>query len=223
MARFNRLKVLSKIHEIGVVPVFYYANADTAVKIVKACAEGGAKVVEMTNRGDNAIEVFKKLEQFCIDQHPEIILGTGSVVDPYTAAQYINSGSNFIVGPTLDRETAFICNKRKIPYSPGCGSVNEIQEAHKLGVEIVKMFPGGQVGGPAFVKAVRGPMPWTSIMPTGGVSPTRESLTEWFSAGISCAGIGSKLITKDLVASGDFDGLAEHIQNTVDLIKVIRK
>jgi 2-dehydro-3-deoxyphosphogluconate aldolase/(4S)-4-hydroxy-2-oxoglutarate aldolase len=217
------MKVLSKMHQIGVIPVFYNADADTAEKIVKACAEGGAMVVEMTNRGDNAVEVFKKLEQYCIDQHPEIILGAGSVVDPYTAAQYINSGANFIVGPTLDRETAFLCNRRKVPYSPGCGSVNEIQAAHELGVEIVKVFPGGQVGGPAFVKAVRGPMPWTSIMPTGGVSPTKESLTEWFSADISCAGIGSKLITKDLVTSGNFDGLTAHIRNTVELIKEIRK
>lgn len=222
MARFDRITVLSKMKEVGVIPVFYNPNGDTAQKIVKACAEGGAVIVEMTNRGDNAIEVFKKLEQYCIDQKPEVILGTGSVVDAYTAAQYINSGANFIVGPTLDRDTAFICNKRKIPYSPGCGSASEIHQAHELGVEIVKVFPGAQVGGPNFVKAVRAPMPWTSIMPTGGVSPTKESLTEWFSAGICCAGIGSKLITKDFVKTGNFDGLAEHIRKTVHLVREIR-
>jgi 2-dehydro-3-deoxyphosphogluconate aldolase/(4S)-4-hydroxy-2-oxoglutarate aldolase len=176
----------------------------------------------MVNRGDRAIEVFQAVETFCREKYPDLILGTGSIVDAPTAALYIAYGSNFIVGPALDRETALLCNRRKIPYSPGCGSVTEIQTAHELGVEICKIFPGGQVGGPAFVKALKAPCPWVSIMPTGGVSPTRESLTEWFNAGITCAGMGSKLITKDLVRKGDFEQIKKNVQNTLELIKEIR-
>jgi 2-dehydro-3-deoxyphosphogluconate aldolase/(4S)-4-hydroxy-2-oxoglutarate aldolase len=222
MARYGRLVILNQMQELGLVPVFYEPNVDLAKKIVSACARGGALVVEMTNRGDGAINVFAELERYCASEHPEVALGAGSVVDAYTAAQYVNQGAAFIVGPVLDRETAIACNKRKVPYSPGCGSVTEIHEAHALGVEIVKVFPGAQVGGPEFVKSVLGPIPWASIMPTGGVSPSRESLTEWFRAGIVCAGIGSQLIRRDLVAARDFDQLAGDVRQLVELIREVR-
>jgi 2-dehydro-3-deoxyphosphogluconate aldolase/(4S)-4-hydroxy-2-oxoglutarate aldolase len=135
---------------------------------------------------------------------------------------YIDAGADFIVGPLLDKETAIVCNKRKIPYSPGCGSVTEIHEAHALGVEICKIFPGAQVGGPAFAKAVKGPCPWTELMPTGGVSPTKESLTEWFGAGIACAGMGSKLVTKEFLDAKDYADLTKKAKETIELIKEIR-
>ncbi|MFC1585581.1 bifunctional 4-hydroxy-2-oxoglutarate aldolase/2-dehydro-3-deoxy-phosphogluconate aldolase [Fibrobacterota bacterium] len=222
MARFTRIQVLTKMEETGLVPVFYNPDIDVSKNIVEACARGGAVCLEMVNRGDRAIEVFQALELFCREEYPDVILGTGSIIDAPTAALYISYGSNFIVGPVLDRETALLCNKRKIPYSPGCGSATEIHQAHELGVEICKIFPGGQVGGPAFVKSMKGPCPWASIMPTGGVSPTRESLTEWFEAGITCAGMGSKLVTKDLVKNGDFDGIKKNIAEALSLIKEIR-
>jgi len=223
MARFRRLEVLTKIEEIGLIPVFFTPDEEKAKGILKACAKGGALCVEMTNRGDRAIEIFKTLEEYARTEFPDVILGVGSVVDAPTAALYIAYGANFVVGPVLDEETAVLCNKRKIPYSPGCGSASEIHRAEALGVEICKIFPGAHVGGPGFVKAIRGPCPWTSIMPTGGVSPTRESLTEWFDAGVTAVGIGSKLVTKELLERGDFEALAEKIEDTIKLIKEIRK
>lgn len=222
MARFNRLETISAMKETGLVPVFYHPSVDTAVKIAEACARGGAVTLEFTNRGDGAVSVFAEMEAYCRGHLPGVILGVGSVVDAPTAAQYINVGANFVVGPVLDEETAFVCNTRKISYSPGCGSATEIARAHRLGVEICKIFPGDLVGGPAFVKAVRGPMPWTNLMPTGGVDPTEESLQAWFSAGVSCVGIGSKLVTKDLVSREDFDGIAQKVKATIDIIKNIR-
>ena len=180
------------------------------------------KAIEFTNRGDRAIDVFRQLSVFRDLQKPDIILGVGSICDAPTAAMYIAAGADFVVGPLLDEETAKLCNKRKIPYSPGCGSMTEIHRAHELGVEICKMFPGGQVGGPAFVKAAKGPCPWTEIMPTGGVSPTKESLDEWFGAGIVCAGMGSKLITKELVAAKDWACITAKVKETIELIKTIR-
>jgi len=223
MARFQRMQVLNKMEEVGLVPVFYTPDLELAKGILKACAEGGALCVEMTNRGDHAIDVFKELEKYAAKEFPDLILGVGSIVDAPTAAMYIAYGANFVVGPVIDEETAILCNKRKVPYMPGCGSATEIHKAESLGVEICKVFPGGEVGGPGFVKAVKGPCPWTKIMPTGGVSPTKESLKEWFDAGITAAGIGSNLITKDLMKSKDFKTMAANIKSTLALIKEVKK
>ena len=223
MARHTRLEVLTAMKGLRLIPVFYNPDFETAKNVVCACADGGAKVIEFTNRGDRAINVFTQLAEFRDKERPDIILGVGSVCDAPTAAMYIAAGADFVVGPLLDEDTAKLCNSRKIPYSPGCGSVTEIHKAHSLGVEICKIFPGAQVGGPAFVKAVKGPCPWTDIMPTGGVSPTKESLTEWFGAGIACAGMGSKLITKELVAAKDYTAITKKIAETIQIIKEIRK
>ncbi len=222
MARYSRLETVSTMKAIGLIPVFYNPDIEIVKKIACACADGGARAIEFTNRGDRAVNVFTQLAQFRDAERPDMILGVGSVCDAGTAAMYINAGADFVVGPLLDEDTAKTCNARKVPYSPGCGTVTEIHQAHCLGVEICKIFPGAQVGGPAFVKAVKGPMPWTELMPTGGVSPTTESLTEWFSAGIACAGMGSKLITKERVAAGDFAAITQKVKETIAQIAQIR-
>jgi 2-dehydro-3-deoxyphosphogluconate aldolase/(4S)-4-hydroxy-2-oxoglutarate aldolase len=223
LARFSRLKTLIEMENIGVIPVFYNSEIEVAKNIVKACAEGGAICIEMTNRGDGAIDIFKELELFCKSSLPEVILGAGSIVDAPTAALYIGYGANFIVGPVIDEETAILCNKRKIPYSPGCGSATEIQKAHALGVEFCKLFPGTQVGGPAFVKAMKSPCPWTSIMPTGGVSPTEESLKDWFTSGVACVGMGSNLITKESIKNKNYSQITSDMKKVIHLIKDIRE
>jgi len=220
MARFTRLDVLNETIRLGLVPVFYHSDLSTAQKIVAACAEGGARVVEFTNRGDNAYRVFSDLVAHFAKADPSVILGVGSVLDPATAALYISSGANFVVGPVLNAEVARVCNRRKVAYSPGCGSASEISDAEELGVEIVKVFPGDSVGGPAFVKAVLGPMPWTRIMPTGGVEATKESIAAWFKAGAAAVGIGSHLIKKELIDAGDFAGISA---KTAQLLGWIRE
>jgi 2-dehydro-3-deoxyphosphogluconate aldolase/(4S)-4-hydroxy-2-oxoglutarate aldolase len=207
---------------IGIIPVFYNADFDVARDVACACADGGARVVEFTNRGDRAVNVFTRLEEYCAKERREIVLGVGSIVDAPTAAMYIGAGASFVVGPLLDEETAFLCNSRKIPYSPGCGTVTEIHRAHRLGVEICKIFPGAEVGGPAFVKNVQGPCPWTEIMPTGGVSPTKESLGAWFGAGVACVGMGSNLITKELLAARDYAGITKRVSEAIEIVKQIR-
>lgn len=218
MARFARLTVLNSMIDVGLVPVFHHGDIDTARSIVAALSRGGARVIEFTNRGDHAFEIFSELERYCSTDHPHVILGVGSVIDDITAGTYINMGANFVVGPTVDRRVAEVCNRRKVAYSPGCSSPTEITLAHELGCEIVKIFPGGLVGGPDFVKAVRGPCPWTLLMPTGGVDVTEESLAAWFEAEVACVGIGSKLVSNDLVDAGDWTAL-EH--RTADVIATI--
>jgi len=223
MARFDRLAVLNSVVESGLVPVFYHRDVEVAKRIVEACVEGGARVVEFTNRGDRAWNVFTQLIEWTEQAHPGVILGVGSVIDVPTAALYIGSGANLIVGPILNPEIARLCNRRKIAYMPGCGSATEISQAEELGVEIVKVFPGAEVGGPGFVKAVLGPMPWTRIMPTGGVDATEESIRAWFRAGVVCVGIGSKLISKELVAAGDWGGLSKRVAQVLAWIQEARR
>jgi len=222
MARFSRMHVLTKMIETGLVPVFYNPDVEVAAKIVQACLDAGISCIEFTNRGDQAHLVFGELvRRFAGD--PNAILGVGSVLDPAAAGIYIQLGANFVVGPVLNPDVAKICNRRKVAYSPGCGSASEISQAEELGVEICKIFPGSQVGGPGFVKAVLGPMPWTRIMPTGGVAPTLENMQAWFEAGVSCVGMGSKLISKELVAAGDYAGITKLAKETLGWIKQIRR
>ena len=223
MGKYSRIEVYLKMKETGMVPVFYNPDIEVCKNVIKACYDAGVKIFEFTNRGDFAHEVFSELNKFALRELPGMIMGVGSVVDPITAGIYIQLGANFIVSPILNEEMAKICNRRKIAWSPGCGSVSEISKAEELGAEVVKIFPGSQVGGPEFVAAVKGPMPWTNIMPTGGVEPTEENLTAWFKAGVYCVGMGSKLFPKELIIEKDYEALKNRIKEVFDLIQNIKK
>ena len=222
MAKYSRIEVVLKMQETGMVPVFYNADVQKAKNVLKACYDGGVRVFEFTNRGDFAHEVFGELNHYALKELPGLILGVGSVVDAATASLYIQLGANFIVSPVLKESMAKVCNTRKIAWVPGCGSLTEISFAEELGAEVVKIFPATQVGGPKFVSTVKGPCPWTSIMPTGGVSPTEENLAEWFNSGVICVGMGSKLITKEIINNDDFDTLRKNVEDALTLIKKIR-
>ncbi len=222
MAQFSKLETLTAMEEIGLIPVFYNKDFEVAVEIVNACFRGGCKIVEFTNRGDYAYQVFGRLSRHFSESDQDVILGVGSVVDPHTAALYINNGANLIVGPILNQEVAKVCNRRQIPYAPGCGTASEISLANEIGCDVIKVFPGGLVGGPSFVKAVLAPCPWFKLMPTGGVSPTEESLNAWFETGVVCVGIGSKLINKDLVAAKDWTGIEANVRNALAIIKAFK-
>ena len=218
----DRMTVLSAMIDQGVIPVFYHPDVEVCQKVIQACANGGAKCIEFTNRGEFAAHVFFEVTRHFAKADPSVIMGVGSVVDAPTAGVYIANGAKFVVGPLTNPDVAKLCNRRKIPYSPGCGSASEIGYAEELGCEIVKVFPGGSVGGPEFVKAMLGPCPWTRIMPTGGVDATEESLSQWFKAGVACVGIGSNLITKELLAAKDYSGVERKVGETIALIRKIR-
>lgn len=222
MAKFKRLEVYQKAGEQGMVPVLYHPDAETLKEVLKSCYKGGIRSFEFTNRGDFAHEVFSELNKWTISELPDMILGVGSVIDAGTASLYMQLGANFVVSPILSEEMAKVCNRRKVAWMPGCGSLSEISKAEELGAEIVKVFPGSSVGGPSFVKAILGPSPWSNIMPTGGVEPSDENLGAWFSSGVYCVGMGSKLITREIIKNKDFDLLTEKCQHTLQLIKEIR-
>ena len=221
MAKFTRIEVAMKMKETGIVPLFYHHDIEISKGIVKACYDGGARLLEFTNRGDFAHEVFAELSKYTIAELPEMALGVGSVTDAGTASLYMQMGANFIVSPVLREDIAIACNRKKILWSPGCGSLGEIAKAEELGCEVVKLFPGGTYG-PEFVKAIKGPQPWTSIMPTGGVEPTEENLSKWFKAGVHCVGMGSQLISKEVIRNGDYDQLVSKVKNAIAIVQRLK-
>jgi 2-dehydro-3-deoxyphosphogluconate aldolase/(4S)-4-hydroxy-2-oxoglutarate aldolase len=221
MPKYSRLKVLTTMLETGIVPLFYHDDPAVAEKVIRACLEGGARCVEFTNRGDGAALVFGELiRRFREDT--DLILGAGTIMDASTAALYIQLGANFIVGPTLNPEVARLCNRRKVSYTPGCATASEISNAEELGVEICKIFPAGDLGGPDFVKAVRGPMPWVRLMPTGGVTPEKENVTAWIHSGVACIGLGSKVISSQVVEKGDYAAITESVRQVRTWIQEAR-
>lgn len=222
MAKFRRLQVYQAMEETGVVPVFYHPDTNVAKAVVKACYEGGIRAFEFTNRGDFAHEVFADLIKWANKECPEMILGVGSIVDAPTASLYIQLGANFIVGPLLNPDIFKVCNRRQIAYSPGCATPSEVGLAQELGAEIVKVFPGGNVGGPSFVKNIKGPMPWTKIMVTGGVEPTEENLSAWFKAGVACVGMGSNLFPKEAIKKEEWSTITELCRNSLSIVKRTR-
>lgn len=223
MAKYSRIEVALKMKETGMVPVFFHPNIEVCKNVLEACYYGGARLFEFVNRGDFAHEIFGELIKWAAKECPEMILGVGSVIDAGTTSLYIQLGTNFVVSPILNAEMAKVCNRRKVAWSPGCGSLTEISYAEELGAEVVKIFPGAQVGGPEFVKAVKGPFPWSSIMPTGGVKPEKENLTEWFNAGVHCVGMGSQLMIKNTDGSFNYEAIEATTANALSIIKEIRK
>ncbi len=221
MAQFTRMQVAGVMEETGLVPLFFNSDVAVAKKLLKACYDGGARLLEFTARGDFASEIFAELTKYAIAELPGMIMGVGSVTDAAAASLYMQLGANFIVTPVLREDIALVCNRRKVLWSSGCGSLTEIARAEELGCEIVKLFPGG-IYGPQFVKAIKGPCPWTSIMPTGGVAPTRENLAQWFQAGVTCVGMGSKLVSKNDQGQWDYKLITERTQKAINLIKEIR-
>ena len=222
LAGQTRLDVYNAIADIGAVPVFHVSDVDDSIAIARACVSGGMRVVEFTNRGDHAHEVFNAMHKAVGSEAPEAILGAGTVLDPATAALYVNSGARLIVGPNTNSEVARLCNRRKVAYIPGCGTASEISYAEELGCEIVKLFPAQASGGPGFVKDLLGPMPWSSIMPTGGIGVGRETLQEWFDAGVIAVGLGSSLVTSDIVTRRAWDELERRCRDVVSSIREIR-
>jgi len=222
MAQFTRIEVAQTMKESGMVPLFFHSDVSVAKKVLKACYDGGARLMEFTNRGDFALEVFTALTKYAVKELSGMIMGVGSVTDAAAASAYMLNGANFVVTPVFREDIAIVCNRRKVLWSPGCGSLTEIAKAEEMGAEIVKLFPGSTYG-PSFVKGVLAPQPWTSIMPTGGVSPTEENLKSWFEAGVTCVGMGSKLMAKHTDGSFDYNKIEQQTKKTLLLISSFRK
>ena len=210
-----KLKVLGKIVESGLVAVVRAENSDQAARIAEACARGGVAAIEITFTVPGAAVVIEDLAKKC--KSDEILLGAGTVLDPETARAAILAGAQFVVSPSLNVETARLCNRYQVPYMPGAGTVREVVEAMEYGADIVKIFPGETLG-PAFVKAVKGPLPQVSLMPTGGVS--LENVAEWIKAGCVAVGVGGNLTSG--AKKGDFQAITDLARQFIEKIKQAR-
>lgn len=223
MASHSKTEVLATIRRDGVVPVFYNADIEATREVARRLVGGGISTIEFTNRGDGAVEVFAELIRWARRELPELVVGVGTVVDPAAAGHFIDLGANFVFAPSLSGEVAAVCAGRNVPYVPGCGTLTEIQSAYQLGSDLVKLFPAGSIGGPAFLSAIRAPCPWVEAVPTGGVEPTVESLRAWFDAGAPAVGMGSKLLPNDLVSGNDWDAVEQRIAATVSAVRAARE
>ncbi|MCK5694599.1 MAG: bifunctional 4-hydroxy-2-oxoglutarate aldolase/2-dehydro-3-deoxy-phosphogluconate aldolase [Bacteroidales bacterium] len=219
----KRIDIALKMRESGAIPLYYNPDLEVMKDVISACYRGGMTIFEFTNRGDLAHELFAELVKWSREEMPDLILGVGTVVDAGTCSLYIQLGAKFIVSPLLNEEMARVCNRRKVLWMPGCATASEINKAEELGAEVVKLFPGPTVGGAKFMKAYLGPCPWSNIMPSGGVSPTRENLTEWFEAGAFCVGMGSQLISSEIINKKDYKKLEELSRLAMDIIGELKR
>ena len=214
--------MLSTIRGDGIVPVFHHDDRHVCEEVASRVVAGGLSTLEFTNRGDGAVERFGHLVDWATLAHPSLILGMGSVVDPSTASHAIDLGACFVFSPSFSPLVAAACHRRGIPYVPGCATPTEMQHAYDHGVDVVKLFPAGELGGPAFLNAVRAPCPWIEAIPTGGVDASDESLRAWFEAGAPPVGMGSKLFPTDLVYQRDWDGVESTIAAAVNQVALAR-
>ncbi len=221
MPRFTRIQVYQQMAETRIVPVFYHNDIEVCKGVLQACYQGGIRVFEFTNRGDYAHEIFSELNKFAAAHFPEMMLGIGTILDAATAALYIQLGADFIVQPLIKEDVATVCHRRKIAWIPGASSLTEISRAEELGAEIIKVFPGNVLG-PEFVAALKGPMPWSSVIVTGGVEPEEENLRKWFSAGATSVGIGSQLFPKEMLKAKNFDAIREKVTDTMAIVSRLK-
>jgi len=215
---FARIKVCLELEKSGVIPIFYNSSLETSIQIIKSCYEGGFRAIEFTNRGDFAHEIFSELSKYVQKVFPEMILGAGTIIEPHTAALFIQLGAKFIVSPLLNEDMAKICNRRKTLWIPGCATVSEISKAEELGCEMIKMFPAREIGGIEFLKNMKQVSPKSNFMITGGVVPDEENLRLWFNTGATCIGIGSNLIKKEILEANDFDTLRINAEKLIQTI-----
>jgi 2-dehydro-3-deoxyphosphogluconate aldolase/(4S)-4-hydroxy-2-oxoglutarate aldolase len=211
-----KLKVLGKIIESGLVAIVRTNSSDQAARIAEACARGGAAAIEITFTVPGATAVIDALaKQYASG---EILIGAGTVLDPETARIAILAGAQYIVSPSVSPETARLCNRYQIPYMPGASTMREIVDAMECGADIVKLFPGETLG-PAFVKAVKGPLPQASLMPTGGVAV--DNVAEWIKAGAVAVGVGGSLTAG--AQSGNFQQITDTAKQFIERIQQARK
>ena len=213
----NKLHVLQKITDCGVVAVVRADSKEEAIKISEACVQGGSAGIEITFTVQDAAEIIEQLSIFYKDNN-NVVIGAGTVLDAVTARLAILAGAKYIVSPSFDAETAKLCNLYQIPYMPGCMTITEMKQALKAGVDIIKLFPGNAFGAD-FVKAVKGPLPQVNIMPTGGVS--LDNVDQWIKNGCVAVGVGGNLITP--AKTGDFDKISDFAKQYVTKVQTARE
>lgn len=212
----NKNDVLKKITDCGVVAVVRAENIEKAMRIADACAKGGIAAIEITFTIPGAVDVIKALAD--VYSNGEILIGAGTVLDPETARAAILAGAQYIVSPCLNVEVVKLCNRYQVPCMPGAMTIKEVVEGMEAGADVIKIFPG-EMFGPGFIKAIKGPLPQAPLMPTGGVS--LENVDEWIKAGCVAVGVGGNLTAG--AAKGDYESITEIGKQFVQKVAEARK
>lgn len=215
---FTNQQIVSKIKELGLVPLFTHDDITVAQQVIEAAYRGGVRVFEFTNRRKNSFEVFVAMLDYC-KKFPDLMLGIGTVMDGPMTKKFIDAGAHFIISPILKLEMAEVCRAHNILWMPGCATLTEIVTAKEHGAQVIKVFPGAVLG-PAFVSSIMPVVPDLQLMITGGVEPNEKNLGAWFKAGAMSVGMGSQLFTKEILEKKDWGALEKSV---VDILQTIQK
>jgi 2-dehydro-3-deoxyphosphogluconate aldolase/(4S)-4-hydroxy-2-oxoglutarate aldolase len=218
MSVLSKEEIAARLAAQKVLPLFNCGDAATAMGVLEALHAGGIRIVEFTNRSAGALDVFRVMAAEASTRFPDMLLGAGTIIDVAQAEAFHKAGAAFLVAPSLDEEVGAYCARHGIAWCPGTGTVTEMIRAHRLGAAVIKVFPADTLGGPAFIKGVRGPCAWLKLMPSGGVTLDEANLKAWFAAGVHCVGMGSHLVDAATLSERRFDDLADRTRRLVELL-----
>jgi 2-dehydro-3-deoxyphosphogluconate aldolase / (4S)-4-hydroxy-2-oxoglutarate aldolase len=214
-------ELLKLIPEQGVLPLYFYKDTEVSIEVLKALYNAGIRAVEYTNRGEAALQNFKKMREVCDKELKGMYLGVGTIKNASMAQTFIDAGANYIICPGLIEEVATVADKNNMLWVPGCMTPSEIICAENMGAKMIKLFPGNILG-PAFMSAIKELFPGLLFMPTGGVDLDKENISGWFKAGVCAVGMGSKLVSKNLLEQKDYAKIEALTKHVMDIVKSVR-
>jgi 2-dehydro-3-deoxyphosphogluconate aldolase/(4S)-4-hydroxy-2-oxoglutarate aldolase len=214
-------EILKLIPEQGILPLYFNSDTEVSVNILHALYKAGIRTVEYTNRGEAALNNFAKLREVCDKELGGMYLGVGTIKDAASAQAFIDAGADYVISPGLVEEVVPVANKHDMLWVPGCMTATEIIKAENLGAKFVKLFPGNLLG-PSFVSAIKELFPNTLFMPTGGVEVSKENIGAWFKAGVCAVGMGSKLISKEVMEGKKYDELTAATKEAIAIVNASR-
>ena len=217
----NKATLLKLIPAQGILPLYFNKDTATSIELLKTLYSAGIRTVEYTNRGDAALINFKAMRQVCDTELPGMYLGVGTIKNAASAQAFIDAGADYIISPGLAEDVAEIADKHNILWIPGCMTPTEIIRAEKLGAKVIKLFPGNILG-PAFLSAIKELFPDLLFMPTGGVELDKDNIAGWFKAGVCAVGMGSKLVSKDVMENKKYDELIASTKEALEIVQSCR-
>jgi len=217
----KRIEIISVIKEQGLVPLFFHPSEQVSIATVQSLYEGGCRVIEYTNRGTEALRNFLALRKIADADLPGMYLGAGTIKDESAANAFINAGADFLISPGLAEDVFDAAYSDKILWIPGCMTITEIMKAEQFGIQLIKLFPGNLLG-PSYVQSIKEVFPNLLFMPTGGVELEKENLSAWFKSGVCAVGMGSKLISKEILEKQDYQKIIKLSTEALQMIKAIR-
>lgn len=218
----GKKEIQDQIIKQGLLPLFYNNDGDVSIQLLKALYAGGIRSVEYTNRGEAALTNFKAMKKICETEMKDMHLGVGTIKNAAMARSFIDAGCDYIICPGLAADVAEVADANNMLWIPGCMTPTEIIAAEKMGATMIKLFPGNVLG-PGFMSGIKELFPGLLFMPTGGVETTKENIEAWFKAGVCAVGMGSKLVSKEVMENKKYDQLTAETKKIISIINDCRK